>query len=226
MTNQTDSTLDFAALLPGIGVFGGVRRFLEVGNELVRRGHRYTVYHPDGSRPDWLTFEGEVLPLAELANARHQIVVCNDPPLLEHFEAVDADLKLFYFVLENIRGERAIARHPGWTILANSTGMAQRLWRRHRVRAHKVMGGINLGMFHPQDREPSDEYRILCFGRVSRKKKGVPIVVRAAESFATTSAPATRRIHAKVSTARSRTSSTSTWRRKSWPACTRVAICS
>jgi glycosyltransferase involved in cell wall biosynthesis len=186
MSNRTNNSLDFAALLPGLGVFGGVRRFLEIGNELVRRGHQYTVYHPAGTPPEWIEFAGAVRPLSDLARARHQIAICNDPPLLDEFDRARADVKLFYFVLENIRGERAIARHPGWSIIANSTGMADRLWRRYRVRAGKVVGGINLEMFRPLPPAGPREgqYRILTLGRVSRKKKGVPIVVGAVESLA------------------------------------------
>jgi glycosyltransferase involved in cell wall biosynthesis len=184
MNDQPENGFDFAALLPGMGVFGGVRRFVEIGNELVRRGHRFTIYHPDGTRPDWLPFAGAVRPLAEAVQARHQIVICNDPPLLDDFARMRADLKMFYFVLENIRGERSIARHPEWTIIANSTGMARRLRRRYRVRAEKVVGGINLDTFRPRRVVPDDDYRILTFGRVSRRKKGVPIVVKAVESLA------------------------------------------
>lgn len=185
MPNHSNNDLDFAVLLPGLGVFGGVRRFLEIGNELVRRGHRYTIYHPGGARPDWIEFEGAVKPLSDLAQARHQIAICNDPPLLADFEKMRADLKLFYFVLENIRGEKSIARHPGWSAVANSTGMANRLWRRYRVQAARVVGGINLEMFRPLPPAGprGDEYRILTLGRVSRRKKGVPIVVGAAESL-------------------------------------------
>jgi glycosyltransferase involved in cell wall biosynthesis len=185
MTNKADNGLDFAVLLPGLGVFGGVRRFVEIGNELIRRGHRYTVYHPDGGRPGWLPFAGAVRPLSEARGAHHQIAICNDPPLLDDFQRIRADLKLFYFVLENIRGERSIARHKGWSIVANSTGMAERLWRRYRVRADKVVGGINLDMFQPLPQGVrAEQFRILTFGRLSRRKKGVPIVVGAVESLA------------------------------------------
>ena len=184
MTEQPNTSLDFAVLLPSLGVFGGVRRFVEIGNELIRRGHRYTLYHPGGDRPEWLPFAGEVRPLSAAAAARHQIAICNDPPLLEDFQRVHAELKLFYFVLENIRGERAIARHKGWTVIANSTGMAQRLWRRYRVRAGEVVGGINLDMFRPLPEARAEQFRILTFGRLSRRKKGVPIVEGAVESLA------------------------------------------
>ena len=46
---MTVASMDFGALLPGMGVFGGVRRFLEIGNELIRRGHRFVIYHPEGT---------------------------------------------------------------------------------------------------------------------------------------------------------------------------------
>jgi glycosyltransferase involved in cell wall biosynthesis len=186
VAGPTTGKLDFAALLPGVGVFGGVRRFVEIGNELVRRGHSYAIYHPQGNAPDWLRFDGEARPTAALAKARHQILMCNDPPLLGRFEDARADLKLFYFALENIPREREIARHKGWTILANSTGTHDRLRRRYRVPVEKVIGGINLDVFKPQptDDTNEDHYRVLTFGRLSRRKKGVPIVLRAVESFA------------------------------------------
>ncbi len=184
MTDRTNYAFDFAVLLPGIGVFGGIRRFLEIGNELVRRGHNFTIYHPDGNPPDWLPFIGEVRPLDKLSGNKHQILICNDPPLLGRFREANADLKLFYFVLENIRGEHLIARDKQWICLANSSGMARHLKRWYRVKAEQVIGGINLDRFKPQKVDRPDEYRILTFGRLSRRKKGVPIVVRAAESFA------------------------------------------
>ena len=186
MTPPTNDNLEFAALLPGVGVFGGVRRFIEIGNELVRRGHSYTLYHPEGSAPEWLPFLGEVRPTSALAEARHQVLMCNDPPSLRDFEKAHADLKLFCFALENIRGEGSIARHRGWTNLANSTGMYERLRRRYRVPVEKVIGGINLEVFRPQPVTDVNDnfYRVLAFGRLSRRKKGVPIVLRAVETFA------------------------------------------
>ncbi|MEJ2722607.1 MAG: glycosyltransferase family 4 protein [bacterium] len=178
--------LDIGALVPGVGVFGGVRRFIEMGNELVRRGHRYVLYSPSGEPPAWIPFSGESLPLSRLPRERHQVLICNDPPLLDDFERAAADLKLFYFVLENVKGERRIARHPGWRILANSSGMYNHLRRKYRIEPEKVVGGINLHRFKPADRPRTEDapFRILTFGRISRRKKGVPIVLDAVKSFA------------------------------------------
>jgi len=185
MPESSNHAYVYGALLPGIGVFGGVRRFLEIGNELIRRGHRFTLYHTDGSRPDWLPFSGEVKSLAEFPGANHRVLLCNDPSLLGEFERAAAELKLFYSVLEKLRNERDIVTNPGWTVLANSSGMRDRLWRKYRVRAEKVVGGISLDVFHPGERTESDgTYRVLSFGRFSRRTKGAAHVLRAVESFA------------------------------------------
>jgi glycosyltransferase involved in cell wall biosynthesis len=145
------------------------------------------LYHPDGGKPDWLPFAGETRPLAALAGARHRVLLCGEPSLLPQFEAAAADAKLFYCVLEKLPQERRIVRHPGWTILVNSTGLAERLWRRHRVRAVPAIGGIDLQLFHPQGPERPlrpEPLRVLAYGRLSRRRKGTDRVVRAAELLA------------------------------------------
>lgn len=178
--------LDYGVLLPGAGVFGGVRRFIEIGNELVRRGHRYVIYHPSGEAPAWLPFAGETRPTASLIAARHDVLICNDPPLLPAFERAQARLKLFYFALEGILDERRIARHTGWVVVANSSGMALHLRRRHGVRAETAIGGIDPAMFRPPavPRMSDGTVRVLAFGRASRRRKGVATAIRTAEWFA------------------------------------------
>jgi glycosyltransferase involved in cell wall biosynthesis len=180
---------DFGALLPGIGVFGGVRRFLALGNELVRRGHAYTLYHPGGEAPTWLPFAGVTRPLADLAHARHEVLLCGEPSLLAEFAAATARLKLFYCVLEKLPHERAIVRDPRWVVLANSSGIARRLWRLHRVRAEPAVGSIDLDLFRPDAAAPPrperpEPLRILAYGRLSRPRKGTALVLRAAERAA------------------------------------------
>lgn len=183
MTSQP--TYDVGVLVPGVGVFGGVRRFLEVGNELVRRGHRYTLYHSGGNPPDWMSFAGEVRPLEALADARHDVLVTNDSALFSRFGSAPARLKIFYFAGKRIVNERGIVR-SGWHIVANSENMHRYLRRRYRIDADRAVGGINLEVFRPYDvpRPDGDAFRVATFGRLSRSSKGVPIVLRAVEGFA------------------------------------------
>lgn len=39
-------------LLPHTKLYGGVKRFLELGNIFVEQGHRFIVFTPDGKGPD------------------------------------------------------------------------------------------------------------------------------------------------------------------------------
>ena len=180
------SRLDFGALLPHVGVFGGVRRFLAIGNALVRRGHRYVLYHPEGNPPDWLPFAGETRPLAALSDATHRVLLCGEPSLVPQFEAATAALKLFYCVLERMPDERRIVRQPGWVLLANSSGIRDRLRRKYGVQVEDAIGGVDLEQFHPGDRPRPDRpepIRVLAYGRTSRPRKGTRLVVRSVESL-------------------------------------------
>ena len=189
-TPSNAARYDIGALLPGVGVFGGVRRFLALGNEFVRRGHRFVLYHPQGNAPGWMPFTGETRPLAALPGAPpHEVLLCGEPSLVPQFEAATARLKLFYCVLEKLPDERALVRHPGWRVLANSSGIRDRLWRRHRVRALPAIGGIDLDHFRPvgplRPAQPLP-FRVLVYGRLSRSRKGTGLVIRAAEGLART----------------------------------------
>ncbi|UCE02926.1 MAG: glycosyltransferase family 4 protein [Candidatus Latescibacterota bacterium] len=176
---------DFGVLLPSAGVFGGVRRFVEIGNELVRRGHRYVLYTPRGVEPEWTRFEGDVRALESLAGAQHDVILCNDPALHARFHDARAAVRVFYFALEGIDNESRIVR-SGWTLAANSEGMHRYLRRRWGARAHRVVGGIDLELFQPRSNVPREEseFRVLVFGRVSRRRKGVDVARRAVEGFA------------------------------------------
>lgn len=185
---MSEPGLDFAALLPHVQVFGGVRRFLELGNVLVQRGHRFVLYHPDGARPDWFPFAGDVRPLAELEGRQHMVLLTASPSLIEPFARSAARLKLFYCVHKNLPGHE-IARNPSWTLLANSSALQRRLWRRYRARAEDAIGGVNLDTFRPAaiPRTHEPPIRILVYGRLVRPGKGSLLAVRAVESFAAAS---------------------------------------
>ncbi len=182
---MAEAPLDFAALLPHVGVFGGVRRFLEIGNALVARGHTYTLYHPDGTAPDWLPFAGQVRALSDLGTTRHDVLMTADPGLREAFERAPAGVKLFYCVHKNLP-PRDIATHRDWTLLANSSALRERLRRRYGVRAEDAIGGINVDMFRPEvaSRASNETFRVLVYGRLSRGGKGSTMAVRAVERLA------------------------------------------
>ena len=193
--------MNIAALLPHVEVFGGVRRYLEVGNALVRRGHRFVLFTPAGEKPEWLEFRGEIRAFAGLPDEEFDAGLCGEYSILPRFECLRARAKFFYFVLEGHKKEKAAAR-SGYLLLGCSEGICRRIERKYRVPCFRAPGGINREMFFPlpgMDKEgplteappetrPASgrrlhgrEFRILCYGRIHKKRKGVRLVIKAVE---------------------------------------------
>lgn len=173
--------MKIAALLPHVEVFGGVRRYLELGNELTRRGHRFTLFTPLGEAPDWLRFEGTVKPFSSLEEEIFDAGLVSEYSILPHFERLKAQAKFFYFVLEGHKKEREVIR-KNFRFLGNSEGICRRLERRYGISCDRVPGGVNFETFYPLERKsPRKELRILCYGRIYKKRKGVRQVIRAVE---------------------------------------------
>lgn len=174
-----------AALLPHVEVFGGVRRYLELGNELAARGHDFVLFTPEGRPPGWLPFAGRVRPFADLSREPFDVGLCGEFDLLEAFDGLPARVRYFYFVLEGHRREREAARRP-YRFLGNSEGLCRRLESRYGIVCRRAPGGVNPAIFHPlppgeRPPRPAGEFRVLCYGRLTRRRKGIPVVIRAVE---------------------------------------------
>ncbi len=166
--------------LPHVGVFGGVRRFLELGNAWVAMGHGVTLYHPDGTPPRWLPFSGSVRSLATAAGTASDLAVCADAGTFEAFLGHRAVLQLYYCVIE---GDPAVARavaQPKLRLAANSRALRSALERRTGRSVIDGAGGINLRQFRPDPaRRAAAPLRVLLNGRRSRAKKGTDLLLEA-----------------------------------------------
>jgi len=175
--------MKIAALLPHVEVFGGVRRYLEIGNELSRRGHRFVLFHSAGGKPGWLDFLGETAPFSRLEEESFDVGLCSEYLILPEFDRLKARAKFFYFVLEGHRQEKAVVK-KSYHFLGNSEGLCRRIERRYGVSCLRAAGGINPAIFHPlekgEGRSPG-EFRILCYGRIHKRRKRIGRVIRAAE---------------------------------------------
>ncbi len=177
--------MKIAALLPHVEVFGGVRRYLELGNEFAGRGHDFVLFTPEGRPPEWLPFSGRVRPFADLAREAFDVALCGEYDLLDAFDALPARGRYFYFVLAGHRREGETARRP-YRFLGNSEGLCRRMERRYGIVCRRAPGGVNPAFFHPLAPEElapraAGEFRVLCYGRLTRRRKGIPVVVRAVE---------------------------------------------
>src|SRR4051812_36200284 len=112
-----------ALFLPHTGVFGGVRRYLELGNAWTARGIAVTLFHPAGDAPGWLPFSGRVAPLADAAAATSDLAFCGDPHTFAAFRAHAARRHVYYCVLERDPGVGAAIADRGVILAANSTAL-------------------------------------------------------------------------------------------------------
>ena len=84
------------AVLPCLDKRGGVRHFLEVGNELIKRGYDYTIFTPPESQSqDWFDFKGKIADWRYGIKA--DILLVGDPQLLPATPKMKG--KIFVWVL-------------------------------------------------------------------------------------------------------------------------------
>ena len=166
--------------LPHTGVFGGVRRFLELGNEWLARGHEVVLYTPEGLAPTWLDYRGRVLPLSAATEGAADFALCADAQTYGAFRASPAARHAYYCVIEGDAGlSRAIA-DPGVTLVANSSPLRRGVERRAHRPVLDGIGGIRTSFFRPDPaRRQTAPLRILVNGRRSRPKKGTDLVLEA-----------------------------------------------
>jgi len=175
--------LKIAAILPHLDVFGGVRRYIEIGNIFVKRGHSFKIYHPSGSPPTWLEFLGETRPIEQVISDENEIAISSDYSVLDYLERANAQKKIFY-CLGVHRNNRKVCANKKLLIMGNSSRICEMVRRKYGRECIEAIGGINPEIFHPVKIERDDkEIRILCYGRIYKRSKRIRKVVKAAEIF-------------------------------------------
>lgn len=173
--------MKIAAVLPHVEIFGGVRRYLEIGRELAKRGHHFVLFHPGGAKPDWVEFRAKTAPFSSLRQQSFDVALCSEYSILPYFEKLKARAKFFYFLLEGHKREKEVVRR-NYFFLGNSEGMCRYIERKHKVPCFKAAGGVNTDIFYPlQRKDRRDEFRILSYGRLYKRRKGIQYVIRAVE---------------------------------------------
>jgi glycosyltransferase involved in cell wall biosynthesis len=187
---------------PHLKVFGGIRRIVDMANELADRGHDTTIYHSDGSPCTWLECRARVAPGRAVLEDEHDVIVFNDPVPEDMYLARHARSKVtYYYALGLYRKDLMAGFHPALYLrrhrrtrrlreclrsqhrkLANSSWIQRWLRDHMRIDSDLLIGGVNFGLFHPVEveRARDEEFRILCNGD-KRPGKGTETVVEAVE---------------------------------------------
>jgi len=174
--------MKIVALLPHFEVFGGVRRYLEIGNELVKRGHEYTIFNLRDSKVDWFDFQGVIKSMDLIEKDYFDIAMCSEYSILQYFEKIKAKRKIFYFVLEGHRKEKEVIKR-NYIFLGNSIGICKRIERKYGKKCFHAPGGINPEIFYPVKKKKKDKFTVLCYGRIYKRRKGIKKVIKAVEKL-------------------------------------------
>ncbi len=171
------TVLKIAALLPHTGAFGGVRRFIEMGNILVARGYAFCIYTPDGVAPEWIEYNADTRPLDRIEADSPDVVFCGDVGLLPRFVEMKARLKIMNLVGSRFADKYLANLRDDIVLVGNSAE-----WREYMpgCAGYTIAGGVNPEVFKPMNLPRIDDsFRIICFGRKSKKYKATSLVVEA-----------------------------------------------
>ncbi len=192
-------------------VYGGVRRYIELGNEFVSRGHEFIIYTPDGKPPDWLAFFGSMRRLDSMPEHGHDVILNGSPEYASYVDRGKARLKIFYIQGENVLDEREIITSGRYRIMVNSSGLRKKVRKRYSIDPIDGIGGINQKIFNPGGNGEAEvftgaaevftgakesnngragafdgrtgSFKVLCYGRLSRPHKGTRFVIQAVRSM-------------------------------------------
>ncbi len=172
-----------AAILPHTKLYGGVKRFLELGNMFVARGHRFVLYTPDAKAPDWFDFKGEMQPFDSIGEIRPDAIMTTTPRFVELMKKSGASRKIFYHVRKSEKLKPIVA-DPDVEIFSCSTNVCDYDLRKYKCKTFKAAGGVTLADYTPRtdySRPETRPFTVMAYGRLAERVKGTKYVVKACE---------------------------------------------
>lgn len=177
--------MHIATILPHTLLYGGVKRFLELGNIFFGLGHKVTIYTPTGQEPQWYNFNGEVKDFSSLQEDKIDALFFTETEFVDIALAANAKKCIFYYVYpkENLR---IIKKHPNILVFANSTNLVETALKRYKINAIPAFGGVNLEYHNPKNNKRevvSNPFTVMAYGRIARSRKGTKYVIKACEKL-------------------------------------------
>jgi glycosyltransferase involved in cell wall biosynthesis len=173
----------YGVILPHTLVFGGVKRFLDLGNLFIERNIEFIIFTPAGEGPTWFDFKGKVETFDKVLNYSFDALFITEQEYLPLLRKSNSSVKIFYAVIER-DFVRKISREKDITIFANSTNLFNYLKQGTGIEPFRALGGIDLSKFvfkTRPEKSAGEPFCVLVYGRFYRKKKGTHLVVKACE---------------------------------------------
>lgn len=174
--------LKMGAILPHTKLFGGVKRFFELGSVFINHGNEFTVFTPEGAAPDWYPNSCRVEKISKLHAYDLDAIFLTETDFLDDFLQANATLRIFYHVGPRVRLARVLA-HKEVIVFVNSSNMYELDKKKYGIEAVRALGGIHIPVSHKPERKENDPFTVMAYGRLSRRGKGTSLVVKACEKL-------------------------------------------
>jgi|WetSurSiteA1Bulk_404760.scaffolds.fasta_scaffold04327_4 glycosyltransferase involved in cell wall biosynthesis len=175
--------MNIGAILPHTYLYGGVKRFIELGRAFQNKGHRFTIYTPSGAPPEWTRHDLRYATFDDLKHDYNDMLFITDRKNKDILTGADAQYKIFYHVSLRHKA-RTMIKDKRLHTFACSTNIYRYDKRWFRTTPFLAMGGINNDLFYARetrDRKQEEPFTILFYGRLSEHQKGSGLVVKACE---------------------------------------------
>jgi glycosyltransferase involved in cell wall biosynthesis len=176
--------LKIGAVLPHTMLYGGVKRFLELGNFFVAKGHHAFIFTRDGKLPEWFDFKGNVFSFDKLDDLELDVLFFTESSFAPLVKRSKSARKIFYFVRANENLKKIKKSVDNVEFFANSTNMVKLAKQKFNIDAFPAIGGLNPDQYSPKidlSTKPAQSFEILAYGRLAEGRKGTKYVVRACE---------------------------------------------
>jgi len=132
------------AILPHLRNYGGVKRFLEVGNVFIKRGVEYTIFVGQRSECEWFDFRGRV---ENWSDIEADYILIGDTPSFKILPTVKG--RIFIYVIAGGHFLDGYKRMYGkYSFIVNN-----RVFLKYFPNSFLIEGGINTVQFFPKKRK-------------------------------------------------------------------------
>lgn len=172
-------------ILPHTKLYGGVKRFFELGQVFINKGLEFMVFTPDGIAPAWYNGGVPTLPVSEIDRFKFEAMFITEIQFLPDLAKTKSKRKILYFVRPS-DDLMKLNDFPDVDVFANSPNGLAVAKMKFGIDAFKAYGGINTKSYYPKILDPKtdkDPFTIVVYGRVVEKKKGTRLVVKACEKL-------------------------------------------
>lgn len=176
--------MHLGVILPHTKLYGGVKRFLELGNIFIELGHTFTVYTEEGKTPSWYDFKGETKTFADLKKDDIDALFTTEVKFLEQLTTAHAKRKILYHVRMTEKIRKAF-KYPDIEFFACSTNIYLYDKKKYGIEPFKALGGVNVENYQ----EKTDysvkgrPFCVMAYGRLAERVKGTKYVVKACEKL-------------------------------------------